>query len=197
MKKEINAATVAKRMGRILQAYKEQNSEDAASEATNDAASSSSSSSSTSSTPSSFGQMVYTTKHGLELHKKILNFAVQNDSDSESDVSSYSLIESPPKRRRRQPIQAVKRAAVKTTAVPTKRIQRKVTCTSTSNTPSEQSNSLSEQSNSPTDASTSPMKLDISDSDEPDTSKTIFITTTQCKLKPKTRRRTKKIGTTS
>lgn len=126
MKKEINVATVSKRMDRILTAYKEQVSENV--------------------TPpeqstSTFGQMTYSTERGLELHKTLLNFAVKQNSDSDSELSSdqsYGLVESPPTTtRRRQPQRAVKRTGlIKTsTSAPTKRRkQRKVAATVTPST---------------------------------------------------------------
>lgn len=180
MKKEVSVATISKRMNRILATHKEQQSQD---DITPPEAASS----------STFGQMVYTTKRGLELHKTILNFAAQNDNGSDSDLSdqSYALIESPPKRRR-QPNRAVKRPAVKISAIASKRMHhRKVTCTSTSNSPSEQS----EQSNSPTE--TMPVSSDNTESDDSDAAKTIIITTTRRKIENDNRRSTKKISSDS
>lgn len=114
--KKISLETVAKRMNRVLQTFKEQQEINP--------------------TPpeqptSTFGQMVYSTGKGLELHKNLLNFIAQNDSTSDSDSSepSYALIETPPKRRR-QPQRAVKRPVVKiSTILAAQRKQRKLTST--------------------------------------------------------------------
>lgn len=117
------------------------------------------------------------TERKTELDKTILNYAVQidNESDSDSDYSdqSYSLCESPPKRRcqsngyvtadraskrRRQPNRTVKQAAVKLTTLATKRAQRKVvTCTLTSNS-----------SRPSSDSSGSQMKVVLPESDDSD-----------------------------
>lgn len=179
MKKEVSVAAVAKRMNRILETYKEQKSQD---DKSPEAPST-----------SKFGQMVYTTKRGLELHRTILNFAAQNDSGSDSDLSdqSYALIDESPPKRRRQPNRAVKRPAVKISAIATKRMHhRKVTCTSTSNSPSE-------QSNSPTETPTTPVSLDNTESDDSDAPKTIIITTSRRKIGNENRRSTKKISSDS
>lgn len=121
MKKEISVATVAKRMGRILTAYKEQVAE-------NDAP--------TEQTTSSFGEMVYSTNRGLELHKTLLTFATNdssNSSDSDSSHHSHKLIESPPKRRR-QPIQiAYPSFDIRANTAPTRKKRKHSTVTSTIN----------------------------------------------------------------
>lgn len=135
MSKKVSVATVAKRMNRILATYREQNKPDETSPSKASASTSTSASSSSSSpSPSTFGQMTYSTERGLVLHKTILNFAAQNDSESESDTSdqSYALIESPQpaKSRRRQPNRAVKRPAMRMTDVV--RTKRKPSSTVTS-----------------------------------------------------------------
>lgn len=113
--KNIGVATVAKRMNRILAAYHEQNpvnEEDTVPEQ------------STSTPTSTFGQMTYSTDRGLEVHKKLLNYATKNNSSSESETSDDSdsgRIRSGIQTRS----QAVKRTA-KIKATPLKRKQRKV-----------------------------------------------------------------------
>lgn len=120
MKKNISVGTVAKRMNRVLETYKEQQ---------RDNPTPPEQSTSTSLSTSTFGQMVYSTAKGLDLHKNLLNFIAQDDSTSESDSSdqSYALIESPPKRRR-QPQRAVKRPVMKiSTIIAAQKKQRKLT----------------------------------------------------------------------
>lgn len=111
MNKKISVATVAKRMGRILETYREQEKEDASTTLPE------------ASTSSTFGQMVYSTERGLEVHKTILNFAAQNDeSDSDSMDQSYEV---PQTARRRQPSRAVKRPSTNVPMPTIKRKQRK------------------------------------------------------------------------
>lgn len=171
--KKISVTTVAKRMNRILAAYREQCVQEKTDAAP--VASTSSSSSSSSSLPSlvtaSNGELSCTPKRKMVLDKTILNYAahMENESHSESDATDYSFdTESPPKRRcqttltrymktvdkqqeqqrqqqkqpkrRRQPSRTVKRAAVKLTSMPCKRVQRNVTCTVTSNASPDGSN---------------------------------------------------------
>lgn len=180
MDKKINVATVAKRMNRILAAYREQRAQETQTDGTPPVASTSSSSSSSSS--SSPGETNCTAERKMELDKAILKYAAQIDNQSDSDVDfsdqSYSLAESSLKRRfqpssrmatvdqqskrRRQPTRTVKRAAVKLTSMASKRVQRKVTCTITSNaSPDRQSSSNV--------SSDSPMSLIFPDSDDSDT----------------------------
>lgn len=121
MKKEISVTSVAKRMDRILTTYHEQ-----VRETENEVPEQSTSTSSS-------GQISYSTVHGLESHKKLLNFAAQADSASESDSNasdqSYSLIDSPPARclrsNRTKNRAAAKRTATKSVAAPTKSKQRR------------------------------------------------------------------------
>lgn len=131
----VSVATVAQRMNRILQTYKEQKEN----ETTPPEAS----------TSSTFGRMIYSTERGLELHKRIINFAAQNDSESESDLPNQSIelpnqnnestnqsdesIDVPQMARREQPRRAVKRTAVKISNPVIKRKQRKPSSTVTSN----------------------------------------------------------------
>lgn len=175
MEKKISVSTVTKRMNRILAAYREQclqDSDGASAVASTSSSSSISSTSSTSSTAST-GKM--------EMDKAILNYAAQTEhesipSDTDASDQSYSFDnESPPKRsrckfsmadykttgeqkqqqpkRRRQPSRTVKRAAVKLTSLPSKRVQRKVTSTVTSNASPDRSSlsfqSSDDESNSP------------------------------------------------
>lgn len=122
MKKEVSVATVAKRMGRILTAYKEQVAE-------NDAP--------TVQTTSSFGEMVYSTNRGLELHKTLLTFATNDRSHSSDSDHSDELIESPPKRRR-QPIR-IEYPAIDIRALTERKRKKRIhssTVTSTINTTS-------------------------------------------------------------
>lgn len=128
MKKEISVASVAKRMIRILTTYHEQVRETEIEVPEQ----------STSTSTSTSEQISYSTAHGLESHKKLLNFAAQADSESESDSDSsdqsYSLIDSPPARclrSKRTKIRATKRTAAKCVAGATKRKQRKITSTTT------------------------------------------------------------------
>lgn len=111
MDKKISVATVAKRMNRILAAYREQQAQEASSDdGTSPVASTSSSSSSSSQSTSSAspskasGDTNCSAERKMVLDKEILNFAAQidtNESDSDNDVSepSFSFADSPPKRR--------------------------------------------------------------------------------------------------
>lgn len=101
MRKKITVATVAKRMNRILSAYREQQLENCTS---SDASTSSASPALSPSDTRS--RSIYTTERGLVQHKTILNYATHTDNESDISDQSYSLLESPPKlrsRRRRQP----------------------------------------------------------------------------------------------
>lgn len=122
--KEVSASTVAERMNRILQTYREQVKNDE--------------SSTEASTSAVFGQMKYSTERGLESHKSLLNFAAQIDSETQSDSApedtSYEMIETPQKSsRRQQPSRKVKRSAAKLAVPIVKRKQRKLSSTITSN----------------------------------------------------------------
>lgn len=183
--KKISIATVASRMNRILAAYREQCGQetDDAAAPTVVASTSSSSSSSSSSSKSSTGGTNCSTERSMVLDKAILNYAAQSDnvSDADSDSSdrSYAYVDSPykrrsrsgtymtttkttndqqSKRRRQQPSRTVKRAAEKLTTLPSKRVQRKVTCTITSNASPDRSSESSE----------SPMSVVFPDSDDSD-----------------------------
>lgn len=183
MEKKINVSTVAKRMNRVLAAYREQRAQETQTDgALQVASTSSSSSSSTSPSPSSSGETNCTTERKMELDKAILNYAAQIDNNSDSDLvlsdQSYSLRESrlkrrcqpsshittvdqQSKRRRHQPTRTVKRAAVKLSSLASKRVQRKVTCTITSNASPDRESSSSDSSNSE-------MVVDFPDSDDSD-----------------------------
>lgn len=158
MKKEVSVKTVAKRMNRILAAYEEQVRENAVC-----------------ATTSSFGQMTYSTERGLEVHKTILNFAANNETDVnvelDSSDQSYSLLESPPKRRSLRN-RTSKRTGAKITAIPSKRSHRKVSHTVTSKSPIEQSVSSSKP----------PISLPLDESDDPDTVKSNKIVKTSPKV---------------
>lgn len=160
MDKKISIATVAKRMNRILAAYREQRAQeiqtdDGTPQPVASTSSSQSSSSSSSSTSSALGDKSCTVERKMVLDKSILNFAAQIDTiesdsdDDSSDHNSYTFAESPPKRRctskitatvtepqskrrRSQPSRTVKRAAVKLTSLASKRAHQKPTCTITS-----------------------------------------------------------------
>lgn len=192
MDKKINITTVAKRMNRILAAYREQCLQE-----TDDAAAVVASTSSSTSS-ASIGQSNCTPEQKMVLDKPILNYAAQiyDESHSDSDLSDSFDVESPPKRRckstltrymktvdhqppspsqqqqqqqskrRRQPSRTVKRAAVKLTSLDSKRVQRKVTCTVTSNASPDHSN-LSDRSTAD-DLSDSPMTVAFSESDNND-----------------------------
>lgn len=167
MKKEISVETVAKRMGRILTTYQEQvreNEETTSEQST--------------STPT-FGQITYSTERGLEVQKKLLNFAAEEDSESDSDSNSdssdqsYSLIESPPAHRLRSTkttkSRAVKRTAMKITTAPIKRKQRKI--------------ASSKATSTITTATLKASTVEVTDSDEPDSNR-LFKKTTSKKATP-------------
>lgn len=195
-KKEVSPATVAKRMNRILDAYREQCAQETQTDdgTTPVASTSSSSSASSSASPPASGEKKDCPPERKQvLDKAILNYAAQTYSESESDAElsdhSYTFNESPPKRRcissilktvtvnepkskrrRSQPSRTVKRATVKLTSLPSKRTQRKVTCTKTSSKAAASSASASpdHQSSSSNDDSDSdtPMALVFPDSDD-------------------------------
>lgn len=183
MDKKISVATVAKRMNRILAAYREQCQETDGEAAV----------ASTSSSSASIGETNFTSQRKMELDKMILNYAVQKENESDSDVSVHNYTfasDSPLKRRyqsssykktvdqqlqpkrRRQPSRTVKRAAMKLTSLASKRVQRKVTCTVTSNASPDRSSHESSD-----DSSDSPMPLVFPDSDDDDDNVSDAITT--------------------
>lgn len=197
MEKKITVATVAKRMNRILAAYREQCARETQTEGTPPVASTSSSSSASStSSPSSSGETNCTAERKMELDKAILNYASQMDSELDSDLDlsdrNYSFIESSRKRRsssqlttttpattdndqhskrRRQPTRTVKRAAVKITSMGTmKRVPRKVTCTITSSNASSP-----DPPKSSNISSRSSMSMALADSDDDSDSDTVTV----------------------
>lgn len=168
MEKKISISTVAKRMNRILAAYREQRAQEIQTDddTPQPVASTSSSQSSSSSASSSSSVLGDKTSVNIErkmvLDKAILNFAAQidtNESDSDdSSEHSYTFAESPPKRRctskptatitepeskrrRSQPTRNVKRATVKLPPLASKRVQQKPTCTITSSSKASASSS--------------------------------------------------------